>query len=322
MQLNRSLAGYRTPCPGLIMRRTEKGWGVLRVHFSADPELVDEYGVETPKLLALRDRISNEADWNLEMEIGWEAKNGQLVYPEFREDLHVIADEMIPPRLVRYMSLDPHPRTPHAILWAGVDLWDDVYVYREYWPSIAYGRSISVKDSDMENHTTATVKDYAEIIAQLEGNRIEFLSENSRRERGRYVYMGGERIYQRFSDQAGKGFLVSGENESKESYDYRYRSYGIKCQDPNKRHNAGLDAIRALLKSRRHEVYGEWPRLHIARSCRELISEFRNYRFKMTRRPSEERELKQNPVEARCHMLDNLRYLATAGIGYIRGWES
>lgn len=209
------------------------------------------------------------------------------------------------------------------MLWAGVDRWDDVYIYREYWPSLACGQTITVKDSDQEKYQDLTVKTYAETIAVLEGNRIDFVGENTRRERGRYVHLqGGERIYQRFEDQAGKGFQVSGENESKESYDQRYRSYGLKFLDPYKRHRAGQDAIHALLKPRWHDRLGTWPRLHISASCKELILEFENHRFQVTKRPTEERELKQRPVEARSHMLDCLRYLATAGIGYVPGWES
>ncbi len=330
MQLNQTTAsGFSIPCRGVHLRRTApkrregKGWAVLNVHYSADPDLVDPAGQPTEKLLDLRDRISTQSDWDLEMEIKWEAKSGQLVYPEFDPAIHVIPDDQVPAKLVRFFSLDPHPRTPHAMLWIGADRWDDLYVYREYWPSMAYGITKSVKDSDQEKHLTATVKDYAEMIATLEGNKIEYVHEHGRQERGRYVQLSsGERIYQRFMDQAGKGFVASGENESQESYDARYRRYDIRCQDPNKRHRAGQDAIRELLKPRYHEMRGTWPRLHVAQSCKELILEFQNHRFKITKRPTEERELKQDPVEARSHMLDNLRYLATAGVGYVRGWES
>jgi hypothetical protein len=323
MQLNFAQPGFRIPCQGVSLRRTEKNWGVLRIHYSADPDLVTPAGEPTEKLLDLRDRISNEADWKLEMEIEWEARSGQLVYPEFDPRIHVIPDEDVPAKMVRYMSIDPHPRTPHAILWAGVDRWNDVYVYREYWPSNVYGQSRAMTDSEKEKHADATVKHYAETIAFMEGNRLQIVNENDRWERGRYIQQpSGERIYKRFMDQAAKGFLLGGENDDKRSISIRYRDYGIHCQDPNKRHRAGQDQVHAYLQPRHHQAMGMWPRLHITNSCRELIMELGNFRYKQTRRLTEERELKQDPVEARCHEIDNLRYLLTADISYVHGWES
>jgi hypothetical protein len=46
-----------------------------------------------------------------------------------------------------------------------------------------------------------------------------------------------------------------------------------------------------------------------------------DYRFKSTKFHPD-RELKQEGVEARCHELDNLRYLAVAQLHYSRTLES
>lgn len=297
------------------MRRTNQGWAVLRLHYSADETMVGE------RLAQERARYTSEAWWRKEMEIEYDAMSGQRVYPEFDPSIHVIPDNRIPRRGCRYFSLDPHPRTPHAMLWVIIDRWNDWYIYREFWPSRAYGIPITIKDTDVEN--TYHVKDYAETIAIAEGNKLEFSKENTDRERARYNRLPqGERIIKRFMDQAGKAFRASGEDDAPESYATRYHRYGIHCTDPYKIHRAGIDAIRLLLSpAREHEMYGKWPKLHIAESCREIIMELLKHRYKTTRFHPE-RELKQDGVDVRSHMIDNLRYMATANITYIRGLES
>jgi len=313
MQLHPS-TGVVIPCQGMLMRRTPQNWAVIRLHYSADPTMHGE------RLEKERKRYTSEAWWRKEMEIDYDALSGQRVYPEFDPDLHVIPDERIPRRGCRYFALDPHPRTPHAMLWLLIDRWNDWYVYREFWPSRAYGLPVTLKDEDVEN--SYTVKDYAEYIAMIEGNKLEYRKENTDKERAQYVRTeDGERILTRYMDQAGKAFRASGEDDAAESYAARYHRYGIHCSDPYKIHRAGIDAIKSLLMPRHHEMYGRWPRLHIAASCKELILEFQKFRYKRTRF-HEERELKQEGVEARTHLLDDLRYLATANLRYSRGMES
>ena len=303
-----------TPCPGMLMRRTKQGWAVIRLHYSADESLQGE------RLIRERLRYTSEAWWRKEMEIEYDAMSGQRVYPEFDPAIHVIPDDRIPRRGARYFSLDPHPRTPHAMLWLLIDRWNDWYIYREFWPSRAYGLPITIKDEDVEN--SYTVKDYAETIALAEGNQLEFANEHTDRERAIYRRReNGERIVRRFMDQAGKAFRASGEDDAAESYAARYHRYGIHCTDPYKIHRAGIDAIRQLLTPRKHEIYKEWPKLHIAASCKEIILELLKHRYKTTRFHPE-RELKQEGVEARSHMLDNLRYMSTANISFVQSLES
>ena len=49
--------------------------------------------------------------------------------------------------------------------------------------------------------------------------------------------------------------------------------------------------------------------------------EFTKYRYKSTKFHPE-RELKQDGVDARCHLLDCMRYLAVADLRYSRTGES
>lgn len=302
------------PCPGVLMRRSKQGWAVVRLHYSADETMVGER-LEREKL-----RYTSTAWWNKEMEIDYDALSGQRVYPEFDPAVHVIPPERIPRFGCRYFAIDPHPRTPHAMLWVLIDRWNDWYVYREYWPSKAYGEPITITDHDEEK--SYHVKDYAWIIAWFESNRIEFLHEYTGRERGRYIQNPrGERILRRYMDQAAKAFQASGEDDARESYAARYIRYGINYSDPYKVHRAGMDSVRQLLTVRKHDLYGDWPRLHISSDCKELILEFTKYRYKSTKFHPE-RELKQDGVDARCHLLDCLRYLAVAELRYSRTGES
>jgi len=298
-----------------MMRRTKEGIAVVRVHYSANPDLTPEWLDKETK------KFTSQAYWDLELEIAYEALGGQRVYPDFDPAIHVIPDDQIPNLLTRYQAIDPHPRTPHACLWIGIDAWSDWYVYRDLWPSIAYGESRDVRDDEQDHEFTT--KEYAETIALLEGNEIKWHNAETDDEWGEYVKKpNGEMIVYRFMDQAGKAFRATGEGQKEESFSARYDRFGIQCQDPYKSHQAGEDAVHQLLKARRHEIKGTWPRLHIAARCHELILELQKYRFKVLRGRIDDKELKQEGVEARCHLIDCLRYLAVSDIRYIREFAS
>lgn len=306
--------GLDTPCRGMWLRRTKDGAPVVFVHYTIDPKKDLAWATEREK------KFSSRAWWELEMEARYSAMSGQLVYPEFDENIHVIPHSMIPKRGCRYMSIDPHPRTPHALLWVLLDVWNDVYVYREIWPSVVYGTPNVLRD-DTPDHQF-TVRDYAEQIARSEGNKIAWSHEQTDHESGAYRQCpGGERIIERFADQAGKGFRASGEADIEESYSEKYWRFGISCSDPLRTHTAGEDAIRQLLRPRWHEIRGNWPRLHISANCPELVLEFQHHRYQQQRRP-EDRELKQDPIAVRTHLLDTLRYLCTADLSYVESMAS
>jgi hypothetical protein len=305
-----------SPCPGIWLCRTEDGIPVLQIRYYADPDKHQDWAATEKK------KFTGDAFWEKEMEGHAHALEGQLVYPEFDPSIHIVLDELIPKRGCRYMSIDPHPRTPHAMLWVLIDGWGDWYVYREYWPSVVYGQSRQLKETDREfahlDGKPPTVKEYAEAIAYMERNTLEWHNRESPNEYAIYRReVGGEHIIDRYMDQAGKAFRASDEAALTETYASRYHDFGIQCCDPKKSLQVGEDAIRDLLRLRQHEIYGDWPKLHIAASCSELRLEFERHRYKATRHWSDEKELKQEGVEARRHMLDNLRYLATAELSFL-----
>jgi len=308
-------ADVERPCKGLTFGRTEKNWAVIHAHYSADPDRDAKW------VAAERMKYTSDANWDKEQEINPYALDGSLVYPEFKPQIHSIKHADIPPRLTRFMAIDPHPRTPHAFLWVGIDRWGDWYFYRELWPSIVYGKPKSVKDTDQENRYK--IRDYVDLSAKLEGNSIEWHNAESPDEYGLYRQSkAGEIIAIRYMDQAGKGFLTSGDAVRSESYAERYANFGIACNDPKKQHQSGEDAIREGLRPRIHEFKGVWPKFHISDRCPELQLELQRYRYKTSNRFDPDRELSQKGVEARCHMIDLMRYLATAPLYYSKTLES
>lgn len=301
----------------------------VHLHYQADTALIND----EKKMQALRAKMSG-AMWDQDMEGDAHAKSGAKVYPSFNRAIHVLPHaeviysdpvRKIPRRGCRYMSIDPHPRTPHAMLWVLIDHWQDWYIYRELWPSVAYGTRDKVSDYTSENEFS--VKDYCEYIAQSEGSRFSIHNMGAGDDEWAELIEGSssERIVTRYMDWAGKGFQASGEEKAvKESYAARYARYGIQCQKPNKDHSAGEDAIRQMLEVRYQDaLQKQWPVLHISEECQELILELETYRYEQTQlHRLEFTDLKQRGVQARCHQIDNLRYLATAGLRYFPEMES
>lgn len=302
-------APVKRPVPGLTFGRTKKGWAVIHMHYSADPKRTKEWAEKE------RTKYTSDADWRKEQEIDPYAKDGALVYPEFDPQIHVIPHEQIPAEMCRFMAIDPHPRTPHAMLWVGIDAWGDWYFYRELWPSKVYATPAVLKDTDEENRFR--IRDYVETAAHLEGNDIKWHNAETDDEYGDYVEKsGGEMILARYMDQAGKGFSTGGDSVQSESYWDRYNKFGFFCLPPKKKHQSGEDAIREGLRKRTHDLKGTWPKFHVSDRCPELILELQRYRYKPTRHFTADKELSQDGVEARCHMIDLMRYLATAPLYY------
>lgn len=289
----------------MYMRRMANGSPVVFLHCFADPEMTQE------RYEQMRRKYTSEAVFEQEINIKYDATSGARIYPDFNPAIHVIPHARIPKLLCRYRAIDPHPRTPHAFLWLGVDRWNDFYIYREMWLSKAYATNRNLRDNDKEK--VIAIKDYVDLIAMHEGNYIQWRGEQRSDLLGTYRQRStGERIIECYMDQAGKAFYGNAEGDADMSLAKIYDDYGIICSDPDKRHHIGENAIHELLRDRQHDVYGNWPRLHISDRCPELIYEFQRYRYQETRRPSPDKELKQQGVEARCHMLDLLRYLSTS----------
>ena len=67
-----------------------------------------------------------------------------LVYKEFNPNHHIVDDFEVPPLWTRYMAIDPHERTPTAIMWLAVDPKGNFWIYDELWLEGMDIRSISL----------------------------------------------------------------------------------------------------------------------------------------------------------------------------------
>jgi phage terminase large subunit-like protein len=63
-----------------------------------------------------------------------------LIYKEFNPELHICEPPIVKKDWSRYMAVDPHERTPTAVLWVAVDPADRHWIYDELW----------LKDMDIE----------------------------------------------------------------------------------------------------------------------------------------------------------------------------
>jgi hypothetical protein len=100
------------------------------------------------------------------------------------------------------------------MLWVLIDRFSDWWVYRELWPSVVPGQPVTLRDDQEDNQFT--IREYAETVAVLEGNQLEWRNAESDDEYAIYRRRdAGERIVERFMDQAGKGFGASGDNSAK-----------------------------------------------------------------------------------------------------------
>jgi hypothetical protein len=144
------------------------------LHYTADPEkgdgekaLIPEVGRQlSPWDLKPYQGMIDKATYLQEYEIDFGATLGQ-------KDCHVEREATlwqsfaIPPNWTRYFSLDPHPGVPHACLWGAVEPWGDLWMYRELWPSKAYGKPEPCPAEDNRYRT----RHYVETIYYLESKQ-------------------------------------------------------------------------------------------------------------------------------------------------------
>lgn len=83
-----------------------------------------------------------------------------VVYPNFREEIHVIKPFMVPRDWFHGMVVDPHSIKPWAILYFAISPLGDVYVHKE-WPFTDFTRI---------PRDPRSIKDYALLIRELDGD--------------------------------------------------------------------------------------------------------------------------------------------------------
>lgn len=180
---------------------------MFRLHMDADPTMTPE------KRALLRQRYTSDARYRREIEIEYEALEGELVLPEFNRSRNLVEPFDVSDRdyWTLYMALDPHPRTAHAMVWEAVNKHNDRINCGEFWPE--YGTRYA---SDSGRWRT---RDYAEAIQLFESD--------SEYKPAPFEWAQGKRLVvrRRFMDTFGRA-AYSDEGEG-EDYFESYRRLGI-----------------------------------------------------------------------------------------------
>jgi hypothetical protein len=134
----RGLVDYRGRS-WLTLTPLTQPWIYDEIYTCADPKRVHCVTVN------MRDNphLSPEAIAEFEVSLTEEEKEARLhgrflhlsglVYKEFVPDTHIIDDFKIPELWTRYFAVDPHERTPTAVMWVAVDPKGRKYIYDELW---------------------------------------------------------------------------------------------------------------------------------------------------------------------------------------------
>jgi len=81
-----------------------------------------------------------------------------LVYKEFNPNHHIVDDFEIPPLWTRYFAIDPHERTPTAVMWLAVDPKGNKWIYDELWLDGMDLRSIALAIQAQEGQNLPRVR--------------------------------------------------------------------------------------------------------------------------------------------------------------------
>lgn len=257
---------------------------VLRVHYSADPTMTPE------KVAGLKSTYTSPARWEREMEIAYEALEGQRFIPEFKREVNVCPsfDVSNPEYWTMYMACDPHPRTPHAFAWRAFNKYGDHVVCGELWPGQHY-----------------SVAEYSDAVDLFESD--------SERKPTPFEWANGKKltIQARYMDTFGKG----ANSDEGPNYFETYGKYGLFFQPANKSQSELADARdeigRQLLpiEIRSNEQIIWRPRMNIFENCHECINEMERVRYPEgeAERPSHEK-----PLTYRKHVIDCVIYIQSA----------
>lgn len=306
------------PHPGMQSFVNPQGITILRLHYSADPDKTAEWAAKQKAGMT-------EASYLQEFEIDFSAKQGTLLY-NLVEEATLEQSFPVPAEWTRFVSLDPHPRVPHAFLWGAVDPWGDLWIYRELWPSkccltSAGGKIVGDRGNTPEDDNRFTYRDYIETVKWLESQRNAQKCADGRAES--FHLKESERIYKRVIDYAARSFQDAA-SDDKRTIQEKYEGisqeigYPFYFDDALKDVDTGVETVNEWLKPREVEGAGGKfvlkSRLHIfADKCPELVHQLKSNRYEsLTPLLAEKKDPENKPLKKRNHLTDCLRYICMA----------
>ena len=285
---------YGEQTKGVTLRRIPEGKpgvgvAVLRLHYSADPDLSEE------RLTKLRTTYTTVAGWEKEMEIAYESFEGNLMFPEYRGEVNDVVpfDVSDPSHWSIWMACDPHMRTPHAFMWEAFSSEGESVVCGEMHPGQQY-----------------TVREYAECI--------DWIESDSRTKPEAFSWANGKplRIIKRFMDTHG----TAANSDEGADFFAAYRKYGLQFYPAAKSSQAlaaARDRIGEAMLPTAIMVGDEVqrvPRRRVFTTCHGYRRELMNVRY-----PSGdiERSGQERPKTYAKHRIDSCNYIWTARPSYV-----
>lgn len=290
---------------GISLRRIPPGMpgagiAVVRLHYSADPSFTPD------KVAELARKYTSQARMRREMEIEYEALEGELLYPQFNRERNIVQPFDVSDQnyWTIWMGLDPHPRTAHGLVWEAFNKHGDQLVVGELWPE--FGTRYGPTDGGRWS-----TRDYAEAIKFFESDSMTKPSP-FRWARGHKLHVGGRR----FMDTFGK----AANSDEGEDYFQTYQRLGnelkinLVFQPALKGHDNLAKAQDSIARKLLPSTGDGPPILRGFADCYEWIDEMENVRFPegTPERPADER-----PITYQKHIIDGMHYIETAKPGHI-----
>lgn len=278
-----------SPCPGVTLRRIPgSDIPVLRIHYSADDSLSAE------RIASMKAKYTNPQIWAREMEVEYEALEGERVFPEYSPSINDAPpfDCSDPRYWTIWHACDPHGRTPNAFNWVGFGSDGDAFVLGEMWPKRRY----SVKECS-EN--------------------IKWLESDSRDKPDNFLPGRSLKVFRRVMDTHGKAINAE---DAGEDFFKEFRKNGLSYQPAKKSSQilqVARDRIGRMLTADKvvsAQGISSLPRLYVSLACPETRDEFENVRYASgdIERPSEEM-----PITYRKHLLDCVIYIFSEGARFV-----
>lgn len=290
---------------GLAKRTTKLGFNILRLHYSCDPDK-DPETEAGKRWYAEARRGMSDARWRQEYEISYDALGGQRVFPDFEETVHVVPSRLPIDSTVMttWLGADPHPRTPHAFLWASINKADDIAVIWSWWPhKDAIGAS-----EDATEKPRPSIPECAEYITKLDRAMVK--------------------PFRRLMDVAGKSFNADEERDYFQAFRdakitrevegrVKVEDVGVVFQAAKKDiGSVGYELINQALKLRPVTLADgsvvHRPRLTIWKGCGdndELVYQFKTLRYREWKGQVTDKDAPEEPQDKRRHLLDCLKYI-------------
>ena len=206
------------------------------------------------------------------------------------QEPYYVPAKNIPVTWPRVCVIDPHPRKPIAVLWAAINPYDQIIVYRDlYDPSLRTVRDVATRIKYLEGWTYDEEKDSWTRGPKAEPVVLRIMDDSAKQDER----TSGDTIWKRFIAEQIWAAMARKRNAA-----------------------AGYDAIQNALQTEKYEWGGLGLIVH--NTCRHVKYDFMNFVWDDWT-TSKQRDLKGDKQEVRKNnddFIDCIRYIYQMGVTY------